>query len=117
MAARTLSSIKVGSEADWSGARYLSIDIDWAHDYMLADTIDLVEECRVPVTWFVTHDTPLLARLQGNPYFELGIHSVFSFLLSCDDCVGRDAAEVNDRFRYLGSGFTEYERGCHDLER
>lgn len=52
MARRTLSSIQVGAEADWSGAPYLSIDIDRAHGDVLLDTIDLVEEYRVPVTWF-----------------------------------------------------------------
>lgn len=97
MASRTLSSIQVGAEADWSGAPYLSIDIDWAHDDVLADTIDLVEEYRVPVTWFVTHDTPLLARLRSHPDFELGIHPNFNFLLSGDGRAGRDAIEVVDR--------------------
>jgi hypothetical protein len=97
MASRTLSSIQVDAEADWSGAPYLSIDIDWAHDNVLADTIDLAEEYRVPVTWFVTHDTPLLARLRSRPDFELGIHPNFNFLLSGDGRAGRDAAEVVDR--------------------
>jgi hypothetical protein len=97
MVSRTLSSIQVGAEADWSGAPYLSIDIDWAHDDVLADTIDLVEEHHVPVTWFVTHDTPLLARLRSHPDFELGIHPNFNFLLSGDGRTGRDAAEVLDR--------------------
>ena len=97
MASRTLSSIQVDAEADWSVAPYLSIDIDWVHDDVLADTIDLVEEYRVPVTWFVTHDTPLLARLRSHPDFELGIHPNFNFLLSGDGRAGRDAAEVLDR--------------------
>ena len=97
MERRTLSGIQVGAEADWSGAPYLSIDIDWAHDDVLADTIDLVEEYRVPTTWFVTHDTPLLARLRSHPDYELGIHPNFNFLLSGDDRAGRDAAEVVDR--------------------
>jgi hypothetical protein len=97
VARRTISSISVDAEADWSRAPYLSIDIDWAHDDVLADTIDLVEEYRVPVTWFVTHDTPLLARLRSRPDFELGIHPNFNFLLSGDGRAGRDAAEVLDR--------------------
>lgn len=96
-ASRTLSSIQVGAVADWSEAPYLSIDIDWAHDDVLADTIDLVEEYRVPVTWFVTHDTPLLARLRSHPDFELGIHPNFNFLLSGDSRAGRNATEVVDR--------------------
>lgn len=97
MASRTLSSIQVSAEADWSGAPYLSIDIDWAHDDVLADTIDLFDEYRVPVTWFVTHDTPLLERLRSHRHFELGIHPNFNFLLSGDGRAGRDAAEVVDR--------------------
>jgi hypothetical protein len=94
---RTISSIQVGAETDWSGSPYLSIDIDWAHDEVLADTIDLVEEYRVPVTWFITHNTPLLARLRSHPDFELGIHPNFNFLLSGDARAGRDAVEVVDR--------------------
>ena len=97
MARRTLSSIQVGKKADWSGAPYLSIDIDWAHDDVLAETIDLVEEYRVPATWFVTHETPLLTRLRSHPDFELGIHPNFNFLLSGDGRAGRNATEVVDR--------------------
>lgn len=100
-ARRTLSSIQVGAEADWSAAPYLSIDIDWAHDDVLADTIDLVEEYCVPVTWFVTHDTPLLARLRSHPDFELGIHPNFNFLLNGDVRAGRNAMEVVDRLMTL----------------
>jgi len=97
MASRTLSCIHVGAEACWSGAPYLSIDIDWAHDDVLADTIDLVEEYCLPVTWFVTHDTPLLARLRSNPDFELGIHPNFNFLLNGDSRFGKNAVDVVDR--------------------
>ena len=97
IASRTLSSIQVCAEADWSAEPYLSIDIDWAHDDVLADTIDLVELYRVPATWFVTHDTPLLARLRSHPAFELGIHPNFNCLLSGDGHAGRDATEVLDR--------------------
>ena len=94
---RTISEIQVDSQADWSANSYLTIDIDWAHDDILADTIDLVEEFNVPATWFVTHDTPLLQRLRGNPDFELGIHPNFNFLFDGDCRVGRDAAEVIGR--------------------
>jgi hypothetical protein len=97
MTSRTLSSIQVDGESEWSKVPYLSIDIDWAHDDILADTIDLVEEYGVPATWFVTHDTPQLSRLRSNPDFELGIHPNFNFLLNGDDRAGRNATEVTDR--------------------
>jgi hypothetical protein len=65
----------------WTGKRVLSIDIDWAHDAVLSDTIDLIERAGVKACFFVTHDTPLLARLRANPLFELGLHPNFDPLL------------------------------------
>lgn len=67
--------------SSWAGKRVLSIDIDWAHDAVLEDTIDLVERAAVKACFFVTHDTPLLARLRANPLFELGLHPNFDPLL------------------------------------
>ena len=92
-----ISSIQTGTGTSWSTIPYLTLDIDWAHDDILADAIDLVEEYQVPATWFVTHGTPLLSRLRSNPDFELGIHPNFNFLLSGDDRAGRDVDEVVDR--------------------
>lgn len=97
MTSTTISSIQVDSSASWSQKPFLTLDIDWVHDEILADTIDLVESHQIPATWFVTHDTPLLSRLRDNPDFELGIHPNFNFLLSGDNRTGRDAVEVVDR--------------------
>jgi len=69
----------------WDDAICITIDIDWAHDDILSDTINLLEKFSVPVTWFVTHDTPLLDRLRSNPNFELGIHPNFNNRLHEDD--------------------------------
>ncbi len=68
--------------ATWEGKIFLSFDVDWAHDEVLADTITLVENAGCAATWFVTHDTPLLARLRENPKFTLGIHPNFNPLLA-----------------------------------
>ncbi len=76
---------------------FVTLDIDWAHDDILADAIELVEAHRVPATWFVTHDTPLLSRLRSNPDFELGIHPNFNFLLNGDGRSGKDAMDVVER--------------------
>lgn len=78
---KTLTSIEVKSSRSITGTLYLTFDIDWACDGVLADTIDLVEEADVCATWFVTHDTPLLKRLRENPKFELGIHPNFNNIL------------------------------------
>lgn len=81
----------------WEEPLFLTFDIDWAHDEVLDDTIDVVERADVKATWFVTHDTPVLARLRENPKFELAIHPNFNFLLNGDDRQGGTVSEVIDR--------------------
>lgn len=76
----------------WSGKSVLSIDIDWAHDIVLADTIDLIEQAGVKACFFVTHDTPLLERLRANPLFELGLHPNFDPLLKGE--AGHSARDI-----------------------
>lgn len=95
--ART-AEVAVGDPASWEGRTFLTFDIDWAHDDVLADTIALVERADVAATWFVTHDTPLLARLRANPRFELGIHPNFlPLVMQGDPKAGATAGEVVDR--------------------
>lgn len=79
-----ISEIDPGVEHTWKGRVFLTLDIDWAHDEVLCDCMDLVERAGVAATWFVTHDTPLMARLKGNARFELGVHPNFNPLLSDD---------------------------------
>ncbi len=81
----------------WENRTFLTIDIDWAHDHVLADTIDLIDKAGVHATWFVTHDTPLLEKLRANQNYELGIHPNFNWLLSGDFRHGRNPREVVDR--------------------
>jgi len=89
-----ISSINICQNLDWLNKIYLTIDIDWAHDTVLSDTIDLIEKAGVSATWFITHDTPLIARLKEIKNFELGIHPNFNFLLQGDQRNGKTAEEV-----------------------
>lgn len=63
---------------------YLTFDIDWARDEVIAFLLDLLEEVDVPATIFVTHDTPLLERMRHNPNIELGGHPNFIPLVEED---------------------------------
>jgi len=92
-----ISDILPETPDTWETRFFLTFDIDWANDDVLADSIDLVEEANISATWFVTHDTPLLKRLRANSKFELGIHPNFNFLLNGDPSNGRNAEEVIDR--------------------
>ena len=98
---RTIASVQVDNESSWEDAIFLTFDIDWAHDSLLADTIDFVEAAGVNATWFITHDTPLLDRLRANPKFELGIHPNFNFLLEGDGRNGLNARDVIERLHAI----------------
>lgn len=56
----------------------LTLDVDWAPDFMIDFVAAILIEHRVRATWFVTHDSPALVRLRAQPeLFELGIHPNF----------------------------------------
>ncbi|MEJ8835242.1 polysaccharide deacetylase WbmS family protein [Ramlibacter sp. AN1133] len=55
----------------------LTLDIDWAPDWMVADAADALTRRGVRATWFATHASPVLADLLSEPLFEVGLHPNF----------------------------------------
>ena len=56
----------------------ITLDIDWAPDYAIDFAAGILIEAQVKATWFVTHNSPAIARLRKYPHlFELGIHPNF----------------------------------------
>jgi hypothetical protein len=74
----------------------LTLDIDWAHDEVIADSLALVAESSVAATWFVTHATPVLADIRATPRHELGLHPNFNPLL---DGANGDVGDILKRIR------------------
>jgi len=101
MNSATISSLNSDNPASWAGKVFLTFDVDWAHDDVILDTIDLLDAAGVSATWFITHDTPVLARLRQNPKFEIGIHPSFNWLLAGDPRNGKDPREVVGRMMDL----------------
>lgn len=64
-----------------SGQNYnncvVTLDTDWAPDFMLKYTADILKQSRVKATWFVTHDSPFIRGLVGEELFEIGLHPNF----------------------------------------
>ena len=56
---------------------YLTFDLDWAREEVVAYTLDILERAGVPATVFVTHDGTFLKRMRDNPLFELAVHPNF----------------------------------------
>jgi hypothetical protein len=56
----------------------LTLDIDWAPDFMIEAALATLRRHRLPATLFITHDSPLLSALGARPGpFELGVHPNF----------------------------------------
>ena len=96
MSPRVFSQIKeIRPESEESYRNiFLTIDIDWADDAVINDTIDIVERAEVEATWFITHDSEVISRLRMNPKFELGIHPNFNFLLDGDSRNGANYRSI-----------------------
>lgn len=92
-----IKNINADDPGSWEDKLFLTLDIDWVHDEILIDSIDVLESYGVSATFFVTHETPVLERLRENPKFELGIHPNFNFLMQGDFRNGKDAEDVIDR--------------------
>ncbi len=79
----TISEINV-EKMGWERSIYLTFDIDWASDFVIADTLELLSRFNLSATFFITHDTPLLKEIRANPRYELGIHPNFNDLIFRD---------------------------------
>lgn len=51
-----------------SAYRYiLTLDLDWAPDFMIEAAIEPLRRLGLPATLFVTHESPLVAELRRSP--------------------------------------------------
>jgi hypothetical protein len=56
----------------------ITLDIDWAPDFVIDKVASVLRASRVRATWFVTHRSAAVDRLREDPdLFELGIHPNF----------------------------------------
>lgn len=54
----------------------ITLDIDWAPDWVIDEVASIHIEHKVKVTWFVTHATMAVERLRENSdLFELGLYT------------------------------------------
>src|ERR1700674_614649 len=59
-------------------APILTLDVDWAPDFMVEPLVDALLGAGVRSTWFVTHPSKAIDRMRHHPeLFELGVHPNF----------------------------------------
>lgn len=92
----TLANIDPCLATTWRDKVFLTFDIDWAHDLVILDSLELLTKADASATFFVTHRSDLIAELQSNQRIELGIHPNFNWLLSSEQNTGKDSRDVVD---------------------
>ena len=55
----------------------ITLDVDWAPDFVLDEVSKIFIKKNVKTTWFVTHDSAIIQKLRKNTLFEIGIHPNF----------------------------------------
>lgn len=72
-----IKTINPDDPKTWNGKFFVDIDIDWAAEAVIEDTIRLLEEYQVPATFYATHKSVALSNIQNSSQFENGL------LLNC----------------------------------
>ena len=57
--------------------KVITLDTDWAPDFILEHVSEILTKRKIKATWFITNDSPFLEKLKQNSLFELGIHPNF----------------------------------------
>jgi len=77
-----MSSISCEDPDSWQDKIFLTFDIDWAHDQVIEDLLQLLGHYAVPATLFATHKTSVLSPdLKQTHQHEIGLHPNFNQLL------------------------------------
>ena len=91
-----LASVTPENQESWNNKTIIEIDVDWAHEEVIADSLSLISQYDVDITLFATHNSATLKSVQNDPKFEIGIHPNFMPLLHGDTSNGRNFKEVVD---------------------
>lgn len=96
-----ISQIHVEFPDSWELKVFLTFDIDWAHDLIIKDTVQIVESFGLRATWFFTHPSAWIQRLRSNRH-EIGIHPNFNPLLEIKSASSSLSSIVKDCFDWSG---------------
>ena len=62
----------------WDNASIITIDVDWAPDFIISEIAEILIRNRTKATWFITHDSEAIRTLFDIPnLFEVGLHPNF----------------------------------------
>ena len=65
----------------WQDKVFLTIDIDWAHEQIIEETLEIIHKYKINATLFVTNKSNALFKWCNSNYIDYGIHPNFKPLL------------------------------------
>ena len=77
-----LKDINPNLPKSWQDKIFLTIDIDWAHEQIIAEIIELIHKYKIYTTFFVTNESEVLFKWRNSNYVDYGIHPNFKPLLA-----------------------------------
>ncbi len=70
---------------DGNRTAFITMDADWAPDFVLKYTFEWFFRNNIAFTVFMTHESEYVKSVTGNPLMEIGIHPDFSKCYYADD--------------------------------
>jgi len=64
-------------DLDGASPILMTLDVDWAPDWMIEAAAQALKAAGVRATWFATHQSPATTALLAEPLFEVGLHPNF----------------------------------------
>jgi hypothetical protein len=107
-----IRDIDPSDRQSWAHRIFVTLDVDWAPDFVIREVSEMLTELRVPATWFITHESAAVEDLRDNDAFEIGVHPNFSPLLTGgrSSCTAR---EVIGEMRRIAPEARSFR--CHSL--
>lgn len=75
----------------------ITLDNEWAPDFMLSFVANILSKKSIKATWFVTNDSSFLETLKKNKLFEVGIHPNFA----SNSTQGEDPDSILDNLKKI----------------
>ncbi len=90
MTSDLLSRILPEDETTWCGKVFVTVDLDWADDEILANAVQVLDGHGLAFTLFATHQSDLVRTLASRSRCEIGIHPRIDSVLSVSDRPNED---------------------------
>lgn len=107
-----ISDIDLARADSWQGKVFVTLDVDWAPDFVIREVDEIIETLGIPATWFITHKSDAVLQLFGRDQYEIGVHPNFAPLLQ-DSYKRFTINEIVENARKLAPSATAFR--CHAL--